>query len=101
MAIPIYPVEEAILALSVPAVIKIMSEVELAVKVLAEDIRVVLADWIVKVEAEPVVCQVEAAAPVRFKLLVAVMLLVSITMVLPIVVVAAARVPPKIVLPEP
>ncbi len=74
---------------SEPAVPKIMAPVELAVKVLAEDIRVVLADWIVKLELVPVVCQVEAAAPVKFKLLVAVMLLVLITMVLPMVVVAA------------
>ncbi len=56
---------------------------------LAEDIRVVLADWMVRVEAEPVVCQREAPAPVRFKELVAVIELVLMTMVLPMVVVAA------------
>ena len=42
----------------------------------------------VRVEVVPVVCQVEAAAPVRFKLLVAIMLLVLMVMVLPMVAVA-------------
>ena len=43
----------------------------------------------VKVEAMPVVFQVEAAAPVRLRELVAVIELVLITIVLPIVAVAA------------
>ena len=43
----------------------------------------------VRAEAEPVVFQVEAAAPIRFKLPVAVMLSVLITRVLPMVAVAA------------
>ena len=42
----------------------------------------------VRVEALPVVCQVEAAAPVRLRELVAVMLSVLMTMVLPMVAVA-------------
>ena len=64
---PIYPVEEAILILSVPAVVKIMSLVEDAVKVLAEDMTVVLADWMVKVELVPVVFHVEAETPVKLR----------------------------------
>ncbi len=79
--------EEATLALSVPAVIKIMSEVELAVRVLAEDIRVELADWMVKVELVPVVFQVEAEAPVRFKAPLDSMAAEPMVMVLPMVVV--------------
>ena len=43
----------------------------------------------VRVEAEPVVFQVEAAAPIRFKLLVAEMVSVLMTRVLPMVAVAA------------
>ena len=64
---------------SEPAVPKIIAPVELAVKVSAD----------CKVKAPDVVFQVEAAAAVRFKLLVAVMLLVLITIVFPIVAVAA------------
>ena len=57
------------------------------VEVAEEVARKVSADWIVK--PPDVVFQVEAAAAVRFKELVAVMELVLMVMVLPIVVVAA------------
>ena len=57
------------------------------VEVAEEVARKVSADWIVK--PPDVVFQVEAAAPVRLRELVAVMELVLMVMVLPIVVVAA------------
>ena len=127
----ILPVERMRI-LSVPAVVRIISPVELAVKVLAEDIKVVLAELMVKVEVVPVVCQVEAATPVRLRPVSEVMLAEPMVIVLPmvvvptkiffhlaaaeprlyvrlafgrrfpvIVVVAAANVPLKIVLPVP
>ena len=80
--------EVSITNLSVPASLTKKAPVEEAVKVLPEDIRVELADWMVRVEAEPVVFQVEAAAPVRLRELVAVMLSVLITIVFPMVAVA-------------
>ena len=83
---PISPVERMRI-LSEPAVVKIMAWDELAVRVLLLEMRVVLADWMVRVEVVPVVCQVEAAAPVRFKLLVAEIVSVFMTMVPPMVVV--------------
>ena len=72
---------------SAAAVVKIISPVEEAVRVLLLDMSVELADWMVRVEVMPVVCQVEAAMPVRFKLVSEVILAEPIVIVEPIVVV--------------
>ena len=78
----------SILILSVAAVVRIISLVEEAVKVLPEDMTVVLADWMVKVEAVPVVFHVEAATPVRFKAPAEVMSVELMVRVVPMVAVA-------------
>ena len=85
---PIPTLPDCALIASEPALTKIISLVEVAVRVLPEEIVVELADWMVKVEAEPVVFQREAAAPVRFRELVAEMVSVLMVIVLPIVAVA-------------
>ena len=82
-----------ILILSVAAVVRMISPVEEAVKVLAEDMTVELADWMVKVEAVPVVFQKEAAAPVRFKAPAEVMSVEFKVRVVPMVAVAAYMFP--------
>ena len=75
------------LIVSEPAETKIISLLEVAVKSPAAEMDVELADWIVKVEFVPVVFQVEAAVPVRFKAVSDVMLAEPRVRVDPIVVV--------------
>ncbi len=73
------PVLLAMRMRSEPAVAKIVSPVEEAVRELAE--------LMVRVDALPVVCQVEAATPVRFKDVSEVMLAEPMVIVEPMVVV--------------
>ena len=67
-----------------------ISEVELAVRMFVDEIRVELADWMVKVEAMPVVFQVEAPAAVISMVLPEIAAL-PIVIVEPIVVVPTYR----------